>query len=134
MSIRFVSHTADVQFIVRASTKPALFRECVKAFFSYAAEGRPRKSHETREVTLEGEDDGALLYQLLEELIYLVDSERFLVSDAKITFGPKKMRALLKGSRLQSSRGFRHVKAPTYAEMYVKRRASGWEAQVVLDV
>ncbi len=134
MTVRFVSHTADVQFIVRASTKAKLFEECARAFSLCVAEGKRISSREKRTIVLSGEDDLSLLYRFMDELIFFVDGERFLVSNAHVVLAKNELKAICEGIRLTHSKGFRHVKAATYSEMYLKKQRGGWEARVVLDV
>ena len=134
MTVRFVSHTADVQFIVRAPTKAKLFEECARAFSLCVAEGKKVSPSEKKTIALSGGDDLSLLYRFMDELVFFVDGERFLVSDARVSLVKNELKATCKGIHLARSEGFRHVKAATYSEMYVKKQKGGWEARVVLDV
>lgn len=134
MSTHFVNHTADIQFITRSRTKETLFEECVSAVVSYIKNNCSVRISTKKKTLFQGGDDAQLLYKLLEEVLYLIDSERFLTNKAKVAFTKGEMTATLYGSTLREARGFHHVKAVTYADMYVKRDGLGWKAQVVLDV
>lgn len=133
MSFRFVNHTADVQFIASASTKNILFQECVRAWTHYVTGGKKLAGTEKKKILLKGKDDSAKLYSLLDELIYLLDSEGFLTTRATLAVQGAYVKGTLHGIRVKDE-GFRHVKAATYADMYIRKRNSTWKAQAVLDV
>mgnify|MGYP001563498753 FL=1 len=95
------------------------------------------------------------MYNFLEELIFLLDSENFIVRKATVKIfenktgvpahsphrpNPRppapttKLDATIYGDDVKNYSGLEHVKAATYAEMHVKKTKNGWEVQAVLDV
>ena len=81
-----------------------------------------------------GNDKEAMLSSFIEELIYLLDADDFVVAKAKVSVKGKKLNAEIFGYDSKNYEELDHVKAATYAEMYVKKTSKGWEAQMVLDV
>ena len=85
---------------------------------------------------MHGNDYESLLYNFVDELIYLLDTG-FVVSKAKIELRGFNLKAELYGDDIKKY-NLEGVKAATYAEMHVKKiKLKGkdiWEAQMVLDV
>ena len=135
MTFKFLEHTADIKFIVKASSIEKLFEQCVLAMASYMVEGRKIKFSATKNIKASAKkgDNEALLYAFLDELIFLVDAEGFVPSKAKVSIKSGKLEAKIYGDSTKEKH-LNHIKSPTFAEMYVKKEISGWKAQVVLDV
>lgn len=129
----FLEHTADIKFKTTAKSLPKLFENCLKALSHYMTSDSEVKSKLKKEIEIQADDKEALLYKFLDEIIYLVDAENFIPAKANIEINEHKLKATLQGD-LASKYSIKHVKAATYAEMYIKQDLKGWEAQVVLDV
>ncbi len=135
MKFRFLEHTADIKFKAWGRTKEKAFESSVLAFSSYVARGQKINPVKKKALKIEGRDSESLLYRLMDELIYLVDSDNFIVSKAEIKIKGNKLEAVLFGDDVKKYKGLDHVKAATYAEMHINQLKGGiWEAQVVLDV
>jgi|SRR3989338_3431905 len=130
----FLEHTADIKFKVYGKNINQVFEHCTLAFSTYISRERKIKSKIKKEITIEADNHEQLLYKFLDELIYLLDADKFIVSKAKIQINDNKLSAILEGDSTLNYKDLDHVKAATYAEMYIKPNLSGWEAQVVLDV
>ena len=132
----FLEHTADIKFKAFGKTISALFENCALAFSNYISRGEKIKRTITKKINIFSEKDKeSLLYNFLENLITLLDTDNFIVSKAKIKIKNNNLQAILKGHSAGRYIGLDHVKAVTYAEMYVKQKKDKtWEAQVVLDV
>ena len=87
-----------------------------------------------KEITIKADNSEQLLYKFLDEIIYLLDADKFIVAKAKVQIANNELSALLEGDSTLNYKDLDHVKAATYAEMYIKENLKGWEAQVVLDV
>jgi len=91
-------------------------------------------SEEEKEIEIEGEDKESLLYNFLEEFLFLLDSEDFILSDIKeIKIEGNKLKAKVFGDKASNYNFSNDVKAITYSEMEVKEKKQ-WVCQVVLDV
>jgi len=81
-----------------------------------------------------------LLYNFLDEIIFLIDAEKFLVSEVrdlkikKLENDEFELTAALVGDSSEKYEIREHIKSVTYHEMFVREEEGKWIAQVVLDV
>lgn len=93
-----------------------------------------------RRFSLRGKDAEWLLHHLLEEVIFLKDTERILLSqfDVEVTETPEGFIAdvVARGERLDPARHAQvvDVKAATWHRFAVEHTPLGWRAFVVLDI
>ena len=80
------------------------------------------------------EDQKALLYDFLEELIILQDSEGFMLHDIKVEIEGSKLTAVCTGDKIDNYTSMGDVKAATYADMLIEEKDGTWVVQVVVDV
>ena len=131
-----LEHMADVKFKVVGISLAQVFEHAASAFSSYVASGAKVSSTRKKVITVKGTDSESLMYAFLDELIYLLDAENFVVAKAKVSVSDTVLKAVLSGTSTKNLH-LNHVKAATYAEMYIKKLPSkkeSWEAQFVLDV
>lgn len=123
------SHTAEVELYVEAASEEQVFAEaaCALGRLIERSRGGDRATHE---LELEGRDRAALLVDLLEELIYLADTEGFVPDRAEVEVG-EALRVRLEGRRTEIEP---LVKAATYHGLELARHDETWQARVVLDV
>ena len=134
MKYKFLPHTADIKFRAYGKSLNGLFENCALAFSNHLSRGSKIKSIVKKNFSLEEKDLPALLYSFLDELIYLLDAEDFVVSKAGVSIEGTKLKAEVYGDDVENYQDLDHINAATYSEMYVKKKLFGWEAQVVLDV
>ncbi len=132
-AFEFLEHMADIKFAARGATPAGVFESAARAVSSYIASGARVKEKLEAHIEVQGKDYESLLYAFLDELLYLLDAEGFLVARAEVEIENMTARATLSGDAAKDYE-IQHVKAATYAEMYLKETMKGWEAQVVLDV
>jgi SHS2 domain-containing protein len=90
-----------------------------------------------RTVTAEAGDVVGLLIAFLNELLFLHESEDWLMASASvIVLTPTRVQAVVTGETIDPSRHQiqHHVKAVTYHRASVRRTERGWEAMVIVDV
>lgn len=133
---KFLEHTADIKFRAFGKTLEECFENSVLAVSDVLSRGEKIKSVKVKEKQISGNDNESILYNLLEEVIYLFDAENFIVSKAEITFNKKtrKLKVEFHGDNTENYSGLDHVKSVTYHEMFVKKEKNLWTAQVVLDI
>ena len=136
---RFLSHTADAKFQAFGETLEEAFCNAALATASLMWDPKKIEKKKGHRVETAGNDLKQLLNCFLEEVIYLLDSQRFLlgsVEKARIEKegGQYSLRALFKGDKY-SERYKLHgdVKAITYNEMKIEKR-DHFMVQVVVDV
>jgi len=139
----FLEHTADIKIKSFGKNLNEIFENFALAVSEYLSRGEKIKNIKKKKITVKGEDNESLLYNFLDELIYLLDAKNFVVSKAKATTFKKGstspneiiLEAEVYGDSASQYDDLDHIKAATYAEMYIKQKKdNSWEAQVVLDV
>jgi SHS2 domain-containing protein len=143
MPYRFLEDVAiaDVAFEAWADTIEALFSEAAAAFLSVMI-GNPTALLERERRFLQVTDNALdmLLFQLLQELIFIKDSQQLLLRVQSIGIREKEgcytLDAEAAGETIDP---LRHelivdVKAVTLHRLRVERTPQRWEATVVLDI
>jgi len=91
-----------------------------------------------QEIELSADSESNLLYEWLEEIVYLKDAEDIFLTDFQIEFldGNKKLRAKARGEKINPQKhGIKaDVKAVTMYRFDLKKTEEGWEAFIVLDL
>ena len=132
----FLEHTADIKFRVFGKTLAEIFENSALAVSEYLTRGKKIKLKKKKQFSLiSSENDlNLLLYKFLDELIFFLDAENFLVAKAKVIIKKSHLKAVVYGDKASDYEDLDHIKAATYSEMYVKKTGAGWEAQAVMDV
>lgn len=128
--------TADVCFEIEAKTLEELFRDAALATESVMVELKTVKKKIKKEIALKNENNEKLLFDFLEELIFLKDSELFLFSDFKITLKEKKATIIAFGEKINKETMSlkTDVKAITLHMFAIEKKASGWFCRIILDI
>lgn len=130
-------HTADVGLRVRAPDLPRLFCEAAEGLFSVIVEEIPPGVSSRRlDFRLEAERAEFLLVDWLSELLYVFDTERLLLDAFEADLRGTSLRATALARPLDENRDrlLREVKAVTYHGLRLEPTASGWLAEVILDI
>ena len=132
---KFFEHTADAKFQAYGKTIEEAFENCALAMFNVMYNGKA-KSVEKKKIKVKGKDMESLLYNFLEELLFLLDSKNFFLASCKVKIDEKKfeLEADLKGDKAKNYPASLDVKAVTYNQMFVKKERKKFICQVVLDV
>ncbi len=135
MKFEFLEHTADIKIRAYGKTLEEAFENIVLAFSDFVAKGEKIKPRKAKVVNLSGKDKENILYNLIDELIYFLDVENFLVSKAEIIFRGNNIRAELFGDDSKKYTGLDYIKAATYSEMKINQNSEGtWIIEAVVDV
>ncbi len=129
-----LAHTAEVKLRVRAADFPALAGEAGRALAALELGGDvPLATGEAREIVVRAGDQGALLVDWLNELIYLAETERWVATEfVPQAGGPLELRMRARGATVDIAPS--RVKAATHHGLDVRTTADGVEAEVVFDV
>jgi SHS2 domain-containing protein len=141
---KFFDKTADAKFQAFGYTLDEVFKNAQEAMISlmYALDEITTNEFdsEEREIIVEGTNLEALLYNFLEETIFLMNAELFvgLVDKVQIikTEEVFKLKAILHGTQSINLESHGEIKAVTYNEMYVKHdeNSGKYTVQVVVDL
>jgi SHS2 domain-containing protein len=132
---KFFEHTADVKFQAFGKNAEKAFANSALALKETICGKIKIKEAKEKSIIAEGNDFESLLYNFLEEIIYLLDAENFLIAKVKsIEIKEFKLKAVIMGDRASNYKFTNNVKAVTYNEMFVKEKNKDWTVQVVIDV
>ena len=137
MSYEVLEHPADEKFHADGPTKEEALKEVVRAFAEIVGGDAHGEYH--HQISVEAESLESLLYDFLDELIFLQDSEGVVISHAE-EMGLKqqgdswKLEATVLTDIITSDMNLLDIKAPTYNEMKVDYRDEKWIFEAVLDV
>ena len=140
MSYKFFDHTADVLFEANGKSLGELFEAAGLATEETQADLKDIKQKIKKEINLEKDNIEMLLFDFLQELIFLKDAELLLFSNIKVSIKEKnktyKLKAALKGEKLdQKKHNLKvDVKAVTLHRFEVKKTSNCWFARVILDI
>lgn len=137
MSYEFLEHTADVKFQAVGSTIEEAFISSASALFEVIRGDMKILEQEEKILKISGRDLSSLLHNFLEEFLFLLDSEDFLVSsvaDLKIDKSNYSLVVRVVGDKARNYVFTNDVKAITYNEMLVEEIDGKFSCIVVLDV
>jgi SHS2 domain-containing protein len=138
----FLEHTADMKFRSFGKTLEEAFENAALAMFEAMYKGKV-KSKIKKKISVQGKDLERLLYNFLEELLFLMDSEGFFLGKInKIKIKQDKDYTILAEISGDDAKNYKinlDVKAITYNQMFVKQEKDNtgkniWVCQVVVDV
>jgi SHS2 domain-containing protein len=133
--------TADIAFEATGRDLPELFSEAADATTNVMIDNieaiQPRQ---TRQIELSNDKLDMLLFDLLQELIFLKDAERLLLRIREVQIDDRAemylVKATAEGETLDVERHHQRadVKAVTLHDFSVERTEGGWKARVLLDI
>ena len=133
--------TADIAFEATGRDLAELFSAAADATMNVMVDNLDAiEPRETRNIELSSEEIDMLLFDLLQELIFLKDAERLLLRIREVQIHQKDERYFLKataeGEPLDAVRHHQRadVKAVTLHDFFVEKTNDGWRARVLLDI
>ena len=133
--------TADIAFEATGRDLPELFRDAADATTNVMIDNieaiQPR---ETRQIELSNDELDMLLFNFLQELIFLKDAARLLLRIRDVQVAQRGEGYLVEstaaGESLDVERHHQRadVKAVTLHDFCVEQSESGWKARVLLDI
>jgi len=132
MKYEFLEHTADTKFRAYGESLNEVFANAGLAFMEVITDPASVKRDVKKEFTVQAEDLKSLLYDFLEELLILHESENLLFNqfEVKINKEDFSLTTIAWGETIKDHELRNPVKAITYSEMKVSEEM----AQVVLDL
>lgn len=136
---KYLKHTADAKFQAFGSTLEEAFSNAALATASLMWDSEKIQKRLKREVKIQGKDLKQLLCSFLEEILYLLDTEMFLLSSVEDVKIEKKggkflLEAFFEGDKYSDRyEMYGEVKAITYNEMEIKNNHQV-TLQVVVDL
>lgn len=135
MPFRFLEHTADVRVECEAESLPALFETAAQAFYAITLRTRDSDTNIERSLLLSGSGLEDLLIRFLQELVFLLETDYFAVSEFEFhAISPEELRATLRGYRCMPEDRAEEVKSATYHGLEVTEIDGRWTARVIFDL
>jgi len=134
---KFLPHTADRKFQAFGNSLEEAFISSFDALKEIIVEKNRIKSVKKIKLKVKGNDLKELLYNFLEEVLFLLDAKDFIASEIKnIKIDVKKnlFEADVLGDRVSNYKISNDVKAITYNDMSIKEEKGKFIVQVVVDV
>ena len=137
--IRYIEHPSDVGFEVYGTTLEELFANAAIACYGFMTDIEEIEETEERAIEIESEDLYSLMFDWLDELLFLFESESLVFKkfDLKVDVSGDgtSISGRCRGGKFDP---YRHesgiiIKAVTYNMMEIKKNEF-WHARVVLDV
>uniref|UniRef100_A0A7J3TL72 Archease n=1 Tax=Geoglobus ahangari TaxID=113653 RepID=A0A7J3TL72_9EURY len=130
----FVDHTADIAFEIYAKDLNELLRDAALAFYEAFVFTEKIGDHIQREIEIEESSVDYLLYNWLNEILYLFDVEHFggKKVDVKVISGRAKGK--IYGDVLDPQKIKLEPKAITLHNFRVEKRNGGYYAYIVIDI
>jgi SHS2 domain-containing protein len=143
----FLEHTADIKFQAFGKNAEKVFENSALALKESICGKIKVEEKIKKSINIKRKDFEALLYGFLEEILFILDAENFLIAKvSKIKIDNKlNLKATIIGNKASEYEFTNNVKAVTYNEMFVRKEMEEnpkdknkkieiWKAQVVLDV
>jgi SHS2 domain-containing protein len=133
--------TADIAFEATGRDLPELFRDAADATVNVMIDNIDAiHPVETRQIELSNDKLDMLLFDFLQELIFLKDAERLLLRIREVQIVERDenyfAKATAEGEPLDAKRHHQRadVKAVTLHDFSVEQIDGGWKARVLLDI
>lgn len=135
----YLEHTADLKFQAFGTTLEEAFSNAAEAMFGYLIDPAKVAQKISFDIKKEAETKEALLYDFLDELIFLIDTKGFLlheIENIKITNFNNKYQifAEVTGDSYKNYLIKGDIKAVTYHEMLIEESPGNIKIQVVIDI
>ncbi|MHC1610790.1 MAG: archease [Candidatus Methanospirareceae archaeon] len=134
---KYIEHPSDVGFEAYGTTLEELFANAALATYSFMTDVDAIEEVEGRAVAVRAEDLCSLMFDWLDEMLFLFESESLVMKNFDITVDESEfsISGECRGGRFDPAK---HevgliIKAVTYNMMEVKKDGV-WHARVVLDV
>lgn len=137
MKYKFLQHTADIKFQAFGNSLEKAFENSFYVLKDIIVDKSKIKNKKKIKVKIKGNDLKELLYNFLEEILFLIDAKNFITSEIKnIKFSKKKfeLTADFYGDKSSDYKISNKVKAITYNDMKIEQDKNKFVIEVVVDV
>ena len=134
---RFIDDlTSDVMFEAKGRTLEEVFANAATALFDVIAQVEKVRPEKPIKVTVNGENLEDLMFNWLQELITLVDTDIMFFSKFNVKVDEKKnsLNAICYGEDAKAEKSGTLVKAVTYYKYKFEKTKNGYSVNVSLDI
>lgn len=133
-----LDHTSEVGFRATGETLEEAFENAGRALFQVMTDIDDLEVEEEIEVEVESENLEALLYDFVDELIYIAEAEGVFLRGFELSIEPStggyRLAGVGRGERIRGEMRRQEVKAPTYSDMKVEEAGEVWVIEMFVDV
>jgi SHS2 domain-containing protein len=138
MKYNYLPHTADTKILAIGTNLNELFLNSALATFNIIINPKLIKNKENIKITLKTKSLEKLFYDWIEELIYYIDCNNFLLNTADIKITTKnnefKLYANIYGDKISKKYKLGgSVKSMTYSDLKIKKKDNKYQVTFVLD-
>jgi len=136
MEFEYIPHTADVKFRAKGKSLDEVFSNSALAMFNILGDTSKVKLTKTKNIKIKAKNLERLMYDFLEELLFLLDTENFFLKEIKKIKINKnfELEAVVVGDNYKNYELKSDIKAITYSDMSIKKIKNNYEAIVVIDI
>ncbi len=135
MKFKFLEHTADTKIRAYGNSLEEAFENAGLALFEVICNTKQVKQKEKISFKITSEDLKSLLYDFLEELLYIHETQKLLLSKFKVNINKTSLSCEAWGEKINEAHELRtSVKAITYSEMNIEKKEDGWIIDFVVDL
>ncbi len=131
--------TADAAFDAFGKTIEEVFENCALATAGIMIDFKTLKTKITKKIIIVAENEEKLLFNFLDQIIFLKDSEQLLFKKFKVKITNAKQFRLESdciGDKInqETQKLGNDLKAVTYHNFKLEQTKQGWSARIVLDI
>ena len=135
----FLPHTSEAGFEAFGKDLNEVFVNSGIAMINLMTDSKKIKSKSSKRVAKRAKDVKGLLYDFLDELLFLLETKGFLVGKIEnmVVDGDKEglqLHCILFGDNYKNYEVETHIKAPTYYDMVVEKFKGGYKSRVFVDI
>ena len=140
MSFKYLDHSADIKFIVHSNSLEGAFSDSILAVSNIIIDiNSHSKTSKIKEIILEANNFERLLYELIEEIIFIFETEKFIPKkikeiNIKEKNNSKKIKCKIEMSSIKNKKIKTGIKAMTYHEMKIKKKNKSYIIECVVDI
>jgi SHS2 domain-containing protein len=140
---KYFAHTSEMKFQAYGSSLDEAFGHAALAMTNFVTPVEQVKAKKFKKIHITGSKKESLLYDFLDEVLFLMDTTHFLTASATVKITVKKddedhdlfeLVARLGGDDEDSYPLKGEIKAITYNDMQIKEEKGKWIVQVVCDI
>lgn len=134
---KFLEHTADVKYEAYGKTLEEAFESAALAVHTVITQDKV-KALISKKIKVKAKTKRALLYDFIEEIVVLMDTDNILISDVKLKISGKEgsysLEADVKGDLYKNYECHGAIKSMTYSDMEIKEEKNKVKLTIVLDI
>jgi SHS2 domain-containing protein len=131
-----IDHTADIGIAAYGKDLSDLFSNAAAGMLSLIIKTDIRRNDVARTISLEATDNETLLVEWLNELLYIIYTEKLVLCNFDIVIDKGQLTARCAGQRLEpgSHRFIREIKAATYHNLEIVNQGGEYSARIIFDI